>query len=222
MKTEIVMSTVNDLQDTFTNQPFKDLNKILKKKRKKSPPKQELPTVEQTPSDEEIYSEAMKEVDEITKFREMPVYHKRAGALSKATTSDDDALKALEEIVKGKRRIHLPDVPEYVEWIDSNYRDGILENLHQGKYSIQDCLDLHGAILEEAEEEVEKFLKESIRRNFRCVKLVYGRGLRSPNGPVLKGAVLKGLLYRFRKYIIAFVSARQCDGGLGALYVLLK
>ncbi len=216
------MSTLKDSSDTFANQPFKDLKKILKRKRKQPAPAPPVPEEVKAPSDDEVYMEAMKEVLEIREFREMPLYQKQSGYLCQTTSSDDDALKALEEIVEGKRRIHLPDTPEYVEWIDQNYRDDILKRLHEGKYSIQDCLDLHGAVLEEAEEEVEKFLKESIRRGYRCVKLVHGRGLRSPNGPVLKGAVVNGLLYRFRKYIIAFVSARQCDGGLGALYVLLK
>jgi len=39
---------------------------------------------------------------------------------------------------------------------------------------------------------------------------------------VLKDAVVRRLVGRYRKQVIAFVSARQCDGGLGALYVLLR
>jgi DNA-binding SARP family transcriptional activator len=38
----------------------------------------------------------------------------------------------------------------------------------------------------------------------------------------LKEAVIKRLAGHFRKDIIAYVTARQCDGGLGALYVLLR
>jgi len=41
-------------------------------------------------------------------------------------------------------------------------------------------------------------------------------------GPVLKDAVIRRLVGRYRKQIVAFVSARQCDGGLGAMYVLLR
>ena len=33
--------------------------------------------------------------------------------------------------------------------------------------------------------------------------------------------MVKLLSGRYRKQIIAYVTARQCDGGLGALYVLL-
>ncbi|UCH46386.1 MAG: Smr/MutS family protein [Nitrospiraceae bacterium] len=54
------------------------------------------------------------------------------------------------------------------------------------------------------------------------MKIIHGRGLRSPDGPVLKKAVIQWLLTRYRKYIVAFASARQCDGGLGAIYVLFR
>jgi DNA-nicking Smr family endonuclease len=54
------------------------------------------------------------------------------------------------------------------------------------------------------------------------VKVIHGRGLRSVKGARLKEAVIKRLAGHFRKDIIAYVTARQCDGGLGALYVLLR
>jgi len=39
---------------------------------------------------------------------------------------------------------------------------------------------------------------------------------------VLKDAIAQWLAGRYRKHVIAFVTARQCDGGLGAIYVLVK
>jgi DNA-nicking Smr family endonuclease len=41
-------------------------------------------------------------------------------------------------------------------------------------------------------------------------------------GPILKEAVISWLTGRYRRNVIAFVTARQCDGGLGALYILLR
>jgi DNA-nicking Smr family endonuclease len=69
---------------------------------------------------------------------------------------------------------------------------------------------------------VEEFLRNALKTSRRCVKIIHGRGLRSPKGPVLKEALIKWLSLRHRKNVIAFVTARQCDGGLGALYVLLR
>jgi DNA-nicking Smr family endonuclease len=51
--------------------------------------------------------------------------------------------------------------------------------------------------------------------------VIHGKGLRSGHrGPVLKLAV-SGVLRRTGA-VLAYVSARQVDGGTGALYVLLS
>jgi DNA-nicking Smr family endonuclease len=55
-----------------------------------------------------------------------------------------------------------------------------------------------------------------------CIKIIHGRGLRSVKGARLKHVVVQRLSGHFRRDIIAYVTARQCDGGLGALYVLLR
>jgi DNA-nicking Smr family endonuclease len=60
-----------------------------------------------------------------------------------------------------------------------------------------------------------------MRSGYTCVRIVHGKGLRSgPNGPVLKQRVDQWL--RRFEAVLAFVSARQADGGTGAVYVLLK
>jgi DNA-nicking Smr family endonuclease len=87
---------------------------------------------------------------------------------------------------------------------------------------VRDYTDLHGFTLDDADKEVERFIKESLRKGHQCIKIIHGRGLRSPDGPVLKKAVIQWLLTRYRKHLAAFASARQCDGGLGALYILFR
>jgi DNA-nicking Smr family endonuclease len=39
---------------------------------------------------------------------------------------------------------------------------------------------------------------------------------------VLKQAVQKWLQTSFRRWVLAYASAKDCDGGLGATYVILK
>jgi len=201
---------------------FTDLEKIMKRKRAETSPVKVPAKTVKPPDDEELFRETMKEVREIGEFRAIPLYHKAAVPPVKKKHPDNEALKALEDTVKGRSPIHLPDTQEYVEWIDREHRGDIVKKLHEGKYSVQDCLDLHGVIVEEAEKEVDVFIRNSVKRGHRCVKIIHGRGLCSPNGPVLKDIVVKWLSMRYRKYIRAFVTARQCDGGLGAVYVLFK
>lgn len=174
-------------------------------------------------SDEDLFWAAMSKVHEISTFREMQVKSgKMIRAAAPRSVRSEGAMKALEEIVRGERPIDLRDTQEYVEWKNPDCIDDISAILRAGGLSVQDYLDLHGFTIEEAESAVCDFIKESLRKCLRCVKIIHGRGLRSPKGPVLKSAIIKWLSCNYRKHVAAFVSARQCDGGLGAVYVLLK
>ncbi len=216
------MGVKKQTSDTVVTDSFKDLKKIIKRKRTRKCLRPLQPQKVPELSDEDVFFRTMKEVQEIQEFREIPVYQNTVSLPSEIKSSEREVLTALEDIVKGCRPVNLSDTQEYVQWIDRNYRTEIIENLHRGKYSVQACLDLHGAVVEEAEKEVEDFIGSSVKKGHRCIKIIHGRGLCSPGGPVLKDIVIKRLSGRFRKYVAAFVTARQCDGGLGALYVLLK
>ena len=77
--------------------------------------------------------------------------------------------------------------------------------------------------VEEAKEAFEEFMKEAIINGDSCVLIVHGRGLSSKQEPVLKSKVKEWLEKGpYRKYVLAYSSARPCDGGLGATYVLLS
>jgi DNA-nicking Smr family endonuclease len=96
----------------------------------------------------------------------------------------------------------------------------VLRKLRRGQYRVQAEIDLHGLTVAEAKEAVRTFLASALERHFRVVRIIHGKGLRSGNrGPVLKSAV-SGVLRRIGP-VLAYVSARQVDGGTGALYVLL-
>jgi DNA-nicking Smr family endonuclease len=96
-----------------------------------------------------------------------------------------------------------------------------MRRLARGGNSVQDEIDLHGLTSAAAREVLKEFIEQSIFRGHTCVRIVHGKGLRSgQNGPVLKREVDRWL--RRWEPVLAFVSARQVDGGTGAVYVLLK
>ncbi len=206
--------------ETLRYQPFEELKKILESRGVKVCAKA-APSSGKTETDEELFLSAMQEVLEIKEFRRLPVLRKKA-AVPRKCLSEAGAMEVLEDIVLGKKPIDLCATQEYVEWANRDHKGEIIGKLREGGFSVQDCLDLHGLTAEEAETAVEEFLKDSLKKRLRCIKIIHGRGLRSPKGPVLKKALIHWLSYRHRKNVIAFVSARQCDGGLGALYVLLR
>jgi DNA-nicking Smr family endonuclease len=167
----------------------------------------------------------MKEVREIKEYSSIQVQPRQICIRNRQGRSGQDVMRALEEIARGRAPINLRDTQEYVEWVNpaypSYYRGAITAKLHCGLFSVQDCLDLHGFFVDEAEAETGRFLKEAKMKGLRCIKIIHGRGLRSQDGPVLKNALISRLMHGYKKDIIAFTSARQCDGGLGAIYVLL-
>ena len=89
--------------------------------------------------------------------------------------------------------------------------------------SVQDHLDLHGLTAAEARDAVDRFLTNAVRQGLRTVLIIHGRGLSSPGEPVLKSRLMQWLNRGvWRKWVMAYTSARRCDGGAGATYVLLR
>jgi DNA-nicking Smr family endonuclease len=131
-----------------------------------------------------------------------------------------DRMLVLEEILHGSA-----DEPELTAADPTVFaRPGVsettLRKLRRGQYRVQAELDLHGLSLTEAKIELREFLTAALQRNVRCLRIVHGKGLRSgPKGPVLRQLVNNAL--RRTAQVLAFVSARQVDGGTGAVYVLL-
>ena len=98
---------------------------------------------------------------------------------------------------------------------------GVLRKLRRGDYRLQGEIDLHGLTVAEAKQALREFLGLALTRQWRCVRIVHGKGLRSGHrGPVLKSMV--GGMLRKVGPVLAYVSARQVDGGTGAVYVLLS
>jgi DNA-nicking Smr family endonuclease len=171
-------------------------------------------------SDEEIFRDAMADVREIREFREIPL--RKARKIELPSMHEYDYLEDLKRIVSGEIRIRLSDTGEYIEWTGPDVRRDIVQRLHHGDFSVQDYIDLHGMTLGEAREALDLFFKEAMGKHFSCIKVIHGRGLRSPGEPVLKEAFKKWLHGRYKKCILAYSTARDCDGGLGATYVILK
>lgn len=97
----------------------------------------------------------------------------------------------------------------------------VMRRLRRGHYRCQAELDLHGQVVSAARVAVVMFLNEAQDMDYRCVRIVHGKGLRSGHrGPVLKTKVANWL--RQRQEVLAYSSAREVDGGTGAIYVLLR
>nr|CAA6825710.1 MAG: DNA mismatch repair protein MutS [uncultured Thiotrichaceae bacterium] len=97
----------------------------------------------------------------------------------------------------------------------------VFNKLRRGEYRIAAELDLHGLNAKQARGYLAEFLVTIYPLQSECVRIIHGKGNRSDHrGPVLKIKVNNWLRQHDR--VQAFHSARQVDGGTGAVYVLLK
>lgn len=97
----------------------------------------------------------------------------------------------------------------------------VFRRLRAGEYRVEGEIDLHGLTAAMVEPALRTFLAEAMHQGARIVRVIHGKGLRSGNrGPVLK-LVASDYLRRVGA-VLAFASAREVDGGSGAILVLLQ
>ena len=174
-------------------------------------------------SQEELFDRAMEGVVPIPRDNYVEKICKVAPPEGAGKREDTEIVSKLEALVKYGRGFNVSDTPEYIEGTGYHVNPAVAKRLHQGYYSIEAHVDLHGYRAEEAREVFEKFLKWAVFTGKRGVLIVHGRGLCSPSEPVLKKKVEDWLRRGpWRKWVVAYSSARICDGGAGATYVLLR
>ena len=220
----------NSPQEKF--RPFKNLDKMLsgrtlpKKPISKTPhiSPDRKPQSSKPDDDSRLFEEAMAGV--------VPISHNKLGAtepvrdMKETSTGEDllgDTLHRLEQLVNEGKGFVVADTPEYIAGVGPRVHPSVSKYLHAGKFSIQAYIDLHGLTEVKARSALDKFFKEAVTTGKRAVCIVHGRGLSSPKEPVLKAMVCQWLnTGPWRKWVIAFSSARATDGGAGATYVLLR
>lgn len=213
---------------SFTNRPLAGLSKL-----KPAPGAQAMKTRKTGPTfpdtsardESQEFLEAMSDVDPIHatgKPRKL-----RSRKVAEKASDDQEArevMQALRDLVDGEAPLSIHETDEAIEGAMEGLDPRILARLRDGEFSVQDHLDLHGYNREEARTKVESFLLKAMAQDKRCVLIIHGRGHGSKDHiPVLKNALKSWFTRRaLRKKILAFTTARQCDGGAGAVYVLLK
>jgi DNA-nicking Smr family endonuclease len=136
---------------------------------------------------------------------------------------DVEGQRLMQAAIEGNPPMAVLDHPEYIEgWIGATGKR-FLPKLRNGLYSIQGQIDLHGLSRAEAQIAVEDYIIRMSRFHSCCVKIIHGRGINSPTDRATLKEDLQHLLStrRMSRYVVAYASAPLCDGGVGAVYVLL-
>jgi len=97
-----------------------------------------------------------------------------------------------------------------------------MRQLKRGAIRISQELDLHGFLKDEALMRLEQFVAAACSGGHQAVLVITGKGINSPDGPVLQGAVAEWLKQRGKGLVAEFSPAPRGLGGSGAFVVFLK
>ncbi len=99
---------------------------------------------------------------------------------------------------------------------------GRTRQLRRGSISISETLDLHGYMKDEALQRLARFISGAYHRGSKAVLVITGKGLNSPDGPVLQGSVNAWLREQGKGMVIEVAQAPRDKGGSGAVVVFLR
>jgi len=183
------------------------------------------PVVRSKPADADVdLRQAFADVEPLRSANRATLPRDRPASLATKRLADEaDALAASKHGVDASPARW--DVGQEVESEQTFLRDGlardVLVRLRRGHWSVQGELDLHRLNRDEARDALADFLNDARNYGWRCVRIVHGKGLSSPNRePVLKGKVRRWLAQRDE--VLAYCEAPRHSGGAGAVLVLLK
>jgi DNA-nicking Smr family endonuclease len=97
-----------------------------------------------------------------------------------------------------------------------------MKQLKRGTLRIGQELDLHGFLRDEALTRLAHFIADASSSGQQAVLVITGKGINSPEGPVLQGAVAEWLRSKGRGVVAEFAPAPRDLGGSGAFVVFLK
>ena len=209
--------------------PFEDLKALLESHLK--PLKDEVPAAanpavnpaKHPETDIDIFDQALADVKPIPRDNCVAIDDRPPKLDLPHIDGDADILAALKDLVNNGTGFVVANTPEYIEGCGRDAHPAITRRLHRGDYSVQDYIDLHGLNVADAQQAFEEFMQHNISAGKRVILIIHGRGLSSPCEPVLKTQVHRWLSSGYwRKWVMAFSSARWCDGGTGSTYVLLR
>ena len=97
----------------------------------------------------------------------------------------------------------------------------VLRDLKKGsRYPIGLTLDLHGLTQTRAQRAIDDAVDRAFASGIRCLLIIHGKGLHSPQGARLKRLTADYL--RSLPAVRAYCSAQPSDGGTGAVYALAR
>jgi DNA-nicking Smr family endonuclease len=170
--------------------------------------------------DQALFRQAMRGVRRLKADGRQPLPRPRSKPRARFTRADRHAV--LQESLGARSPFEpVEDAGDALLFRRAGISEAVFRKLRRGQFRVEGEVDLHGMTAAMVEPVLREFLAEAIRHRTRVVRVIHGKGLRSGHrGPVLK-LVASSYLSRVGA-VLAFASAREVDGGSGAILVLLS
>jgi len=169
-------------------------------------------------SDEDLTSLLNKGIKPLKQDRITP-YRKPLDSTPRQRLLDDE--RVMQELLLESDESASFESGDELKFLRSGHSSRLLKRLRRGDFAIQDELDLHGLVTQEAKRSTHEFINQCARDRINAVRIVHGKGRNSAGRkPVLKNRLI-GWLSK-NQHVIAVVSTPANDGGTGAVYVLLS
>lgn len=166
-----------------------------------------------TDNEQQLFRDAMQGVK--------PLHSDKASLKTRPTGIRKRASEVNSSIKDTLSDDFIPPCDDHLEFMRPGVQKSYMKLIRNGKVSIEDDIDLHGYQRDDARKTLLGFLDHAQQQQYKLVRVVHGKGYNSSdNKPVLKAMVNKWL--QSIPEVLAFVSATPRDGGIGAVYVLLK
>jgi DNA-nicking Smr family endonuclease len=176
-----------------------------------------------TDSDRRLFAKAVEGTTKLRERAPSPIKPKKPLPIPRQTMADETAAlhQANEAVTPSPMSWDLGvDLEEDQSYLRSGANPDLLRKLRRGMWVTQGELDLHHHTQEEAHTALSEFLALAKQREWRCVRIIHGKGIGSHRKePVLRGKVRRWL--QMRADIVAFCEPRPNGGGSGAVLVLL-
>ena len=143
-----------------------------------------------------------------------------AQSFSSSNHSSPDNGTKISVLTGDLRTIEPVDPLDLLSFKRPGIQHGVFKKLRLGKYTVEAYLDLHRMTVEQARMAVIRFVRYCLSQHIRCALINHGKGEGRQQPAVLKSCIAYWLPQL--EEILAFHSAQQHQGGLGATYIMLK
>jgi DNA-nicking Smr family endonuclease len=113
------------------------------------------------------------------------------------------------------------DIEDEQSYLRAGVSPDLLRKLRRGQWTINAEIDLHNHTQDEAHEALMEFMRKARAADWRCLRIIHGKGLSSHQKiPVLRNKVRRWL--QLKDEVLAYCEPRPNGGGSGAVLVLLR